>query len=292
MYKLFMEFDNPTEEYLGHKTSVQGFAVHEKVGFVLFHKGVCAAYDLETKGRKPIGVFKLGSFNGGVPDSRYINHANDAIFGAIVEGEEYPLLYVTAGNSGESDEKGYIGYCAVEQIRCKNGIFSAETVQRIYYKNDGIEKTQYQTPGWGWPASLVDVENGWYYMFSARYRTKKEFYQPDNVYIVTKFRLPSPKDGDVTLYPSDIVEQFELPFNVFITQGGTLKDGKIWYTFGFGKEEYPNAIRVIDLKKREYVLCEDLSNTPFYDDEVECCAFFKGRLLINTHGAKIYERLT
>lgn len=291
MYKLFMEFDNPTEEYLGRKTSVQGFAVHGKVGFVLFHMGVCAAYDLETKNRKPIGIFRLGSFNDGVPDARYINHANDAMFGATLDGEEYPLLYVTAGNSGEVDEKGYIGYCAVEQIRCQNGVFSAETLQRIYYKNDGIEKTKYQTPGWGWPASLVDVENGWYYLFSARYRTKKEFSLPDNVYIVTKFRLPSPKDGDVTLSPFDIVEQFDLPFNVFITQGGVIKDGKIWYTFGFGKEEYPNALRVIDLQKHEYVLCEDLSNTPFFDDEVECCAFFEGRLLINTHGAKIYERL-
>ena len=287
-----MEFDNPTEEYLVQKTSVQGFAVHEKLGFVLFHKGICAIYDLKTKNRKPLGVFKLGSFNDGVPDARYTNHANDAMFGAIIEGEDYPLLYVTAGNSGESDEKGYISYCAVEQIRYENGSFSAQTVQRIYYKNDGIEKTQYQTPGWGWPASLVEVKNGWYYMFSARYRTKKEFYRSDNVYIVTKFRLPNPKNGDVTLYPLDIVEQFELPFNVFITQGGTIYDEKIWYTFGFGKEEYPNALRVIDLKTHKYVMLEDLSKEPFYDDEIECCAFFENQLLINTHGGKIYVKIS
>lgn len=286
-----MEFDNPTEEFLGKKTSVQGFSVYGNQGFVLFHTGVCAVYNLETKDPKPIGVFKLGSFNDGTPDARYINHANDAMFGARMDGEEYPLMYVTAGNSGEIDEKGYIGYCAVEQIRCENGIFSAQTVQRIYYKNDGIEKTDYQTPAWGWPASLVDVENGWYYMFSARYRTKKEFSRPDNVYIVTKFRLPAPNVGDVTLYPTDIIEQFELPFNVYITQGGTIKDGKIWYMFGFGKEEYPNALRVINLQTQNYEVCEDLSTTPFYNDEVECCAFFKQRLLINTRSGKLYERL-
>jgi hypothetical protein len=74
-------------------------------------------------------------------------------------------------------------------------------------------------------------------MLSARDRTKREFSRPDNYYIVTKFRLPDPTAGDITLFPSDILDQFTLPFDIFITQGGTLKDGKIWYLFGFGREE-------------------------------------------------------
>lgn len=290
MYELFMEFENPTERLLGKRRGIQGFAIHGDVGFVLFHTGCCAAYDLVSKAKEPIGFFELGSYNAGDPDRRYVNHANDAMFGPRLDGEEFPLLYVTAGNSGESDENGYIAYCAVEQIRRSNGAFSSELVQRIYYKNDGIEATKYQTPGWGWPASLVDVEGGWYYMFSARYRTKKELARPDNVYIVTKFKLPSPQSGDVTLYPSDIVDQFELPFNVFVTQGGTIRDGKIWYTFGFGREDSPDALRVVDLEKKEYALCEDLSDTPFADEEVECCAFYGDRLLINTQKCHIFER--
>ena len=227
VYKLFMEFENPTEAFLGQRTSVQGFAVHGDRGYLLFHTGVLAVYDLVSKNKEPIDVLKLGSFNDGVPDKRYSNHANDAMFGATLAGEEIPLLYVTAGKSGESDEKGYIAYCAVEQIRQKNGAFTCETVQRIYYQNEGIENTKFQSPGWGWPASLVDVKGGWYYMFSARYRTRKEYSKPDNVYIVTKFPLPDPTAGDVTLTPKDIVDQFELPFDVFITQGGTLRDDKI-----------------------------------------------------------------
>ena len=286
-----MEFENPTEEFLGAGKSVQGFAVHGDVGFVLFHTGVCAAYDLKTRSKAPIGVFKLGSYDAGEEDARYANHANDAMFGPAVEGEAFPLLYVTAGNSGDTDEKGYIAYCAVEQIRCEGGVFSSETVQRIYYKNDGIEKTPYQTPGWGWPASLVDTEGGRYYMLSARYRTKRGYSKPDNVYIITKFRLPSPDAGDVTLYPADILEQFELPFNAYATQGGTVHAGKIFYLFGFGREDYPDALNVIDLKAQKYALCEDLSQTPFGEEEVECCAFYEGRLLINTQGEKIYERI-
>ncbi len=95
----------------------------------------------------------------------------------------------------------------------------------------------------------------------------------------------------MTLYPQDIVEQFELPFNVFVTQGGTIRDGKIWYMFGFGKEDHPDALRVIDLKAHAYTLCEDLSRTPFGNEEVECCAFYGDRFLVNTQNEKIYERI-
>ena len=291
MYKLFMDFENPTEEFIGKRQAVQGFAIYEGTGFVLYHTGVCAAYNLDTKESKPMGVFKLGSYNDGYPDKRYANHANDAMFGDMIEGEDFPLMYVTAGNSGESDEKGYIGYCAVEQVRLKSGAYTSETVQKIYYKNDGIENTTYQTPGWGWPASLVDTKGRWYYMLSARYRTRRDSAITDNVYIITKFRLPDPKSGDVTLYPRDIVDQYELPFNVFFTQGGTIYDNKIYYTYGCGTEAHPNELRVIDLEKKEYILCEDLTDTPFGDDEVECCGFYNGRLFLNTQNAKLYERL-
>ena len=103
--------------------------------------------------------------------------------------------------------------------------------------------------------------------------------------------LPDPKSGDVTLYPKDIADQFELPFNVFFTQGGTIYDNKIYYTYGSGKDVHPDALRVIDLDKKEYVLCEDLTDTPFGQNEVECCAFYNGRMLINTQACQLYERL-
>ncbi|MBE6929674.1 MAG: hypothetical protein E7463_05275 [Ruminococcaceae bacterium] len=290
MYELYMEITNPTEAFTGKKESIQGFAIHGNTGFVLFHTGICAAYDLSSCTREPIGVFRLGSYNTGDPDVRYTNHANDAMFGPTLEGEKYPLLYVTAGNSGETDENGYISYCAVEQIREKDGVFTAETVQRIYYRNDGIDSTPFVTPGWGWPASLVDVQGGWYYMFSARHRTKKEFTRPDNTYIITKFPLPTPGTGDVTLHSSDIVDQFELPLYALFTQGGTIRDGKLWYLFGAGKEKYPDALCCIDLQARDFVLREDLSGTIFGDQEVECCAFLGDSLLINTQNGNIYLR--
>lgn len=290
MYKLFMNFENPTEKITGTKQSVQGFSVYKNYGVILYHTGIGAVYNLETKDKKPMGTFYLGSYNTGIPDNRYTNHANDVMFGGFMDGEEFPLMYVTAGNSGESDEKGLIAYCAVEQLRYKNGEYTSETIQRIYYKNDGIENTAFLSPGWGWPAFLVDIKGGYYYMFSAKYRTRRDLAKDDNVYIVTKFRLPDPKVGDVTLNPKDIVDQFTLPFNVFFTQGGTIYDGKIYYTFGLGNEEHPDALRVINLETKDYELLEDLSKTPFGNDEIECCGFYNGRLLINTQHGSVYER--
>lgn len=288
MYKLYMEFENPTAAFTGKRESVQGFTVAGNYAVVLFHTGVCALYDLYTLQSAPVAVCRLGSYNNGTPDNRYTNHANDAVCGETLPGEQLPLIYVTAGNSGEEDGNGYISYCAVEQLRLENGTLTAETVQRIYYKHD--DTTHWQTPGWGWPASLPDAENGWFYLLSARYRTRRDMARPDNAYIITKFRLPSPAAGNVTLTPANIVEQFELPFNVFFTQGGTVKDGNIWYTFGCGNKAHPNALRGIDPEKKEFFLGEDLSSTPFGDDEVECCAFWGERMLLNTQSGKLYER--
>lgn len=290
MYQTYMEFYNPTVDVFGKRRSVQGFAVHGDTAFVLYHSGLAAAYDLVSRDKAPLGVFRLGSYSRCKEDKRYDNHANDAMFGGTLPGEEFPLLYVTAGNSGDSDEKGFIAYCAVEQIRRVNGVYSAETVQRIYYRNDGIENTSFDTPGWGWPASLVDSAGGWFYFFSARYRTKREMARPDNVYIVTKFKLPDPTVGDVTLTAADILDQYVLPFNAFATQGGTIYEGKLYYMFGFGREDTPDKMNVIDLEKREYALCEDLSGAIFANEEVECCAFYRGKLLVNTQAEKIYER--
>lgn len=61
--------------------------------------------------------------------------------------------------------------------------------------------------------------------------------------------------------------------------------------FGFGNKDYPDALNVIDLNAKKYHLCEDLSDAPFGNKEVECCAFYGDRLLINTQNGKIYERL-
>lgn len=290
----YMDFINPTEEFVGKRRAIQGFGIYGKYTIILYHTGVCALYDLETRSPEPLDVIKLASYNDG-PDKRYINHANDVMFaGQLDDGR--PLIYIQAGNSGECDENGFIACCEVEAVNIapdENGKIriSTEAIQTIYYKNDGIENTPYQTPGWGWPSSLVDIEKGYYYLFSARYRTKIEFIDKydDNNYILTRFPLPKIGERYVTLTPAHIIEQFELPFDILFTQGGTLRDGIIYYTFGCGKPHYPNAMRIIDANRGEMTGRIDLSNCIFAEEEIECCAFYGDRLMVNTAGCAIYE---
>lgn len=131
-------------------------------------------------------------------------------------------------------------------------------------------------------------------MFSSRYRTKIEFMDKydQNNYILTRFPLPNISQRRVTLTPADILDQYELPFDVLFTQGGTLKDGIIYYSFGCGKADYPDAIRVIDANAGRLIDRIDLSDCIFADEEIECCAFYGDRLLANVNTkpiAHIYE---
>lgn len=292
--ELYMEFENPTEAFLGVRRSVQGFSVWEDYAVILYHSGICAVYDLRTRDPKPLDVFKLASYDDGEADKRYANHANDMMFGGV-DANGAPLMYITAGNSGEADEKGWIAYCAVEALditRDEQGKphFSSRLVQKIYYKNESAEGTPWQVPGWGWPASLVDVESGRFYLHSARYRTTKDFVHlyNQNHYIVTAFPLPPVGTGyeEVTLTAADIVDQFTYPYDILVTQGGTIRDGKLYYTFGFGKVGTPVGMRVVDLKERRLIARVDFSFTPFGRIEIECVGFYGGRLLINTQSDK------
>ena len=289
-----MNFQNPTEALTGKRTSVQGFSVYKDFAVVLYHSGVCAVYDLITRDPEPLSAFKLASYDAGEADKRYANHANDMMFGGTDEAGN-PLMYITAGNSGEADEKGYIAYCAVEALDVTYDAegkphFGSHLVQKIYYKNDGIEGVPYQNPCWGWPASLVDVRDGRFYLHSSRYRTTKEFVHlyNENDYIVTAFPLPQLGTGyeEVTLTPADIIDQFEYPFDILITQGGTIHEDKLYYTFGFGKVGTPIGMRIVDLKEKKLLSRIDFSFTPFGNVEIECCAPYRGKMLVNTQHNK------
>ncbi|MCQ2427452.1 MAG: hypothetical protein MJ137_03475 [Clostridia bacterium] len=279
----YMDMNNPTEAMTGVRRAVQGFGICGKYGYQLFHTGICAVYDMETREPEPLTAFRLGSYCDG-PDKRYINHANDLVF---VKNGDRNLMYIQAGNSGEKDETGFIAYCAVEELLGEGASASSRLVQRIYYNNDGIEETSFSTPAWGWPAYLPDAENGLLYMFSARYRTTKDFLHlyDSNNYILTAFRLPDTTEPQVVLRPSDILFQHILPFDILFTQGGTVHDGKVYFMFGCGLK-YDDGMRVIDAKTG-HTEAVNLVDSILGAEEPECCAFAPdGSLYINTNVKK------
>lgn len=286
----YMTFEKPM-------ASAQGMAIWGQRAYILYDSGFCAVYDLEKKTAVPLDFFPLGSQNDGEPTKDYRNHANSCMFSDVHwQGNPIPLLYVTAGSGVGQDADGFFYRCAVENIILRRDPegkerYQAETIQTITYQPQGIEQTEFQAPCWGCPSFLLDPGEGRLYIFSAKYRTKRGCVPEGekNRYIVTAFPLPDPALGGlVRLTPADILDQFTVASDIQFTQGGTLYGGKIYYTFGIPKKEYPIHVCVYDLKKREMTADFTDMDEDFRFEEIECCDFYRGRLLCNTNGGGLY----
>lgn len=281
--------------------SQQGMAIWKDQAFLFYHGGACDVMNLKTG--EIVHHFRLDSYtgDGSAPD---VNHANQALFGGTPEmGQQYPLLYVTAGNAAGYDSDGYYGRCIVEQISFDEsvGTFRSRRVQTICFQDDAEKRDEsgcyaapalhpFEPPCWGWPSFLPDAEHGRMLIFSARYRTKLREYDDVNRYIITAFRLPQAEDGAwVTLRPADILDQFEADYDIGATQGGMVYQDKIYYTFGFGRADFPDGMRVFDLKKRRLITAVDLSHSIFAQEEIESCGVYQGQLLCNTNRGGLYS---
>lgn len=272
--------------------SAQGMGIYGDHAFILYHTGMCGVYNLKTRCPEPEAFFPLGSYNPGTPSPDHANHANQCMFDELCIGENpIPLLYVTAGSGTGRDEDGYFYRCAVEEIVKEGETYSARTLQVISFLPDGLEETPYESPCWGCPAFYVDRKASALYILSARFRTTKAYlaYRERNAYVITRFRLPQLEEGAfVRLTAKDIREQFTAPFDVLFTQGGTLRNRKIYHTFGAPAGGYPLAMRVYDLEEKRLCAGLDLEDSAMGREEIECCAFYGDKLLCNTNDGGLY----
>lgn len=271
----------------------QGMAVWEDLAFMLYDTGVCGVFDLKTRDPRPVSVFPLGSYNSGKLSRDYLNHANSCMFSNIHWNHNpIPLLYVTIGNGTGTDADGFFFRCAVENIiKRDDGSYRAEMVQTICFRPSGTLPARFESPCWGSPCFLVDNDQRFLYMFSARFRTKRDCVPEgqQNAFIVTRFHLPEPeKGGMIHLENEDILDQFTVPSDVLFTQGGTIAGGKLYYTFGYPKGGYPLNVLVFDLHQK--CLCAHVGNLTeaFGREEIECCAVYRGQLLCNTCEGSIF----
>lgn len=172
----------------------------------------------------------------------------------------------------------------------------------------------YQKVSWGWPAFFVDTDptsttRDRFYIYGARFRTTASFeainkstygisnYYQDNAYIVTQFALPELPATEaefgqtVTLYPTDIQDQFTTEYDVYVTQGGTMYQGRIYYSFGLGGKDATQkaAIRAIDIAEKEIIAKIDLSDSVFYAVEPESSSIYNGKLTLSMINCKVYE---
>lgn len=271
----------------------QGMDIWEDRAFILYDTGVCGVFNLKTRVPRPVSVFPLGSYNAGKPSRDYLNHANSCMFSAMHwQNNPIPLLYVTVGTGTGTDGDGYFYRCAVENIvRREDGSFRAETVQTVCYRPEGALPEGMEPPCWGSPCFLVDNDGGFLYLFSARFRTKRDCVPEgqENAFIITKFPLPDPEKGGVIhLSNPDILDQFAAASDVLFTQGGTIAKGKLYYTFGYPRGGYPLNLLVFDLEKKCQIAHVGNLTEAFCREEMECCSVYQGRLLCNTCEGSIF----
>lgn len=195
-------------------------------------------------------------------------------------------------------------------------MYDRGTGKFYYASGNGYDVSKgYQKIGWGWSASFVDMDptemtKDKFYLFCPRFRTTTAYeainiskygisnYYADNNYIITAFDMPALPTSEndfgktVTLYPKDIVDQFETEYDIYFTQGGTMYQGRIYYSFGqeaaYG-QPHANGIRVFDIATERIIsridLSEDRSVTMGTGEkEPECCAFYNGKLVLSAKG--------
>ena len=75
---------------------------------------------------------------------------------------------------------------------------------------------------------------------------------------------------------------------LFRSQAGMVYHGKIYYTFGFGRADFPNGMRIFDLKQRKITGRYDFGESVFRNEEIEACGVYNGELLCNTNKGGIY----
>lgn len=254
----------------------QGCAAYGDYLFRFFHTGVCAVYNAESGG-SAISTFELGSHGSD-------NHANNANFGSnkYDVNDEFPLLYVTDGDSGE------VMRCAVERIVRSNDTFTATKVQTI-----NLDQTDFESRGlipyWGWSAWLI-ADDALYY-FGCKYRSNgsQSSHDAENVYIITKFDIPDLSSPAVTLTAADVKEQWTSSYDTELTQGGCIYNDYLFYAFGMGDTQYPSAIKVFSLSQKTSIAKILLTDTPLRNTELEDLTVRNNKLIIAAQSEDIYE---
>ena len=273
------QWDTPVSVFMekhGRGRAQQGLEMYGNYIFSLEDGGHVNVYDFKTASPEPIGGFELAS-------SRPDNHANNAEFGIEKKkGSQFPLMYISNGKVGSDIE----WTCFVESITLKKGKWSSEIAQTIVLDGcKGWEEKGY-APIFGAPSWLVDRDRKHLWVFSAAKRTVAAVTHTmeENQYVAVKFRIPRLSEGQkVVLTVDDILDHVVFPYDIWFTQAGCVKDGKLFYCYGVGKYDWgrPSAIRVYDTDQRKISASYNLQNEVIY--EMEDLVIRDGDLYVNTN---------
>ena len=253
------------------KRSFQGMCIFEDWLLSVQNTGYATLYKLPSLEKKT-ATFKLGSF----ADT---NHANVAAFGVekFDDSDPLPLVYVSQAYrkvvNGEKD------VCYVERISLDG---KAETVQRIILDDQQLYGYALQ-----W---TIDQQRRHLIGFGNTIANTAE----GNRFRVMVFSIPHLSDGqEVHLTAADAIENYfvqdtdsRYPSKV-VGQGACVRNDCLLLPTGFGTEEAPSIIYVLDLKTRTLRNILDLSKT--LTDEMEDIDFYQGDAYIQTNGRGVIK---
>jgi len=133
----------------------------------------------------------------------------------------------------------------------------------------------------------VDRQNNMLYMFA---ETTGHNDAKNNKHWILKFRLPvyrGPQDSLVVLTEDDALDKFYLEDNYKFdhqptTQGGCVKNGLLFLSWGVGKKKNPSILYVINLAAHTVQNVINLQKA--VPHEFEDCTEYKGDMIIQTQG--------
>lgn len=241
-----------TAERIGKVESGQDIAVYGEYLFDFVAHGIClgecSVYKISSiktengEESEPICRFILDKTDVIIP------HCNTACFGNefYEEGDEFPILYLNVYNTYQKCDNRREGMCCAYRIQRNGNSFTSTLCQII--EIDFVENTELWKSYSGredrrpYGNFIVDRENGKYYGYVMRDKTKKTRY--------FSFDLPKVRDGEIDIRFGIRVKKLrEEDINFFFDgeyaplQGGCVHRGLIYSVSGGPNDP---ELRVID----------------------------------------------
>ena len=253
------------------KRSFQGMCIYEDWLLSVQNTGFATLYTLPSLDKKT-PTFQLGSF-------AETNHANVAAFGVEKFDKSDPLPVVYVSQAYRKVVNGEKDVCYVERISLEG---KAETVQRIVLDDQHLYGYALQ-----W---TIDQKRSHLIGFGNTRSNTAE----DNRYRIMVFPLPHLSNGEmVHLTAADALENYFIqdkdpryPSKV-VGQGACVWKDCLLLPTGFGEEDTPSIIYVLDLKKHKLRNILDLSET--LKNEMEDIDFYNGDFYIQTNGRGVVK---
>jgi hypothetical protein len=181
-------------------------------------------------------------------------HANSVVFGDIISGDLFPLVYANAYNTAGLPK----GTCYLIRMSGSTvATLTASVIQtiKVGFVDDPLWMNENDSLPYG--NFVVDTVNRYLYAFTLR--------DTDYVTRFFKFNLPDRNAGNVTLTTDDIIEWFDVPYMVNI-QGCELYNGKIYCASGLATSASPCKINVVNPDAHSLISIVDIDKSGITDE--------------------------